>query len=44
MELQDIGDIYFIMLATKIKAPLYHINQFFRLIGTLMILNVSATR
>jgi hypothetical protein len=35
-------DPYFIMLATKTKVPLYHINQFFRLISTLMILNACA--
>jgi hypothetical protein len=36
-------DPYFITLATKIEVPLYHNNQFFRLISTLMILNACAT-
>jgi len=36
-------DPCFIMLATKIEVPLYHTNQFFRLISTLMILNACAT-
>jgi hypothetical protein len=30
--------IYFITFVTKIEVPLYHTNQFFKLISTLMIL------
>lgn len=36
------NDIYFITLATKTKVSLYHTNQIFRLISTLMILNAYA--